>query len=48
LDVRDQWSNKVEYLLSVIGYVVDLGSKYNSLKFLNPKKVFAYLFIENK
>lgn len=23
---REQWSNKVEYMLSVIGYVVDLGS----------------------
>lgn len=23
---RDQWSNKLEYMLSVIGYVVDLGS----------------------
>ncbi len=25
---RDQWSNKLEYMLSVIGYVVDLGSLY--------------------
>ena len=24
---RDVWSNKIEYMLSVIGYVVDLGSK---------------------
>jgi hypothetical protein len=24
--VRDEWSNKVEYMLSVIGYVVDLGN----------------------
>ena len=23
---RDQWANKIEYMLSVIGYVVDLGS----------------------
>ncbi|CAF0951290.1 unnamed protein product [Brachionus calyciflorus] len=23
---RDQWSNKIEYMLSVIGYVVDLGN----------------------
>ncbi len=23
---RDQWTNKIEYLLSVIGYVVDLGN----------------------
>lgn len=22
---RDEWSNKIEYMLSVIGYVVDLG-----------------------
>ena len=24
---REQWSNKIEYMLSVIGYVVDLGSE---------------------
>ncbi len=24
---RDLWTNKVEFLLSVIGYVVDLGKK---------------------
>jgi hypothetical protein len=24
---RDLWANKVEFLLSVIGYVVDLGNK---------------------
>lgn len=24
---RDQWANRAEYMLSVIGYVVDLGSK---------------------
>jgi len=24
---RDLWANKVEFLLSVIGYVVDLGKK---------------------
>jgi hypothetical protein len=24
---RDFWANKVEFLLSVIGYVVDLGKK---------------------
>jgi hypothetical protein len=23
---RDEWSNKIEYMLSVIGYVVDLGN----------------------
>lgn len=23
---RDVWTNKIEYMLSVIGYVVDLGS----------------------
>ena len=23
---REQWSNKIEYMLSVIGYVVDLGN----------------------
>ena len=26
LKKRDQWSNKMEYMLSVIGYVVDLGN----------------------
>lgn len=26
MDNRDQWSNKIEYMLSVIGYVVDLGN----------------------
>lgn len=26
---RDLWTNKVEFLLSVIGYVVDLGKKIN-------------------
>ena len=25
---REQWSNKIEYMLSVIGYVVDLGSLF--------------------
>jgi hypothetical protein len=29
---RDQWSNKLEYMLSVIGYVVDLGS-WHSFQF---------------
>lgn len=29
---RDLWTNKIEFLLSVIGYVVDLGK--NSLEFL--------------
>ena len=29
---REQWSNKVEYMLSVIGYVVDLGSKTNMIR----------------
>jgi hypothetical protein len=24
---RDLWTNKIEFLLSVIGYVVDLGKK---------------------
>jgi hypothetical protein len=27
LKERDQWANRVEYMLSVIGYVVDLGSE---------------------
>ena len=27
---RDEWANKVEYMLSVIGYVVDLGSEYKN------------------
>lgn len=27
---RDVWSNKIEYMLSVIGYVVDLGSIYKT------------------
>ena len=26
IDKRDEWTNKVEYMLSVIGYVVDLGN----------------------
>jgi hypothetical protein len=26
MEKREQWSNKVEYMLSVIGYVVDLGN----------------------
>lgn len=26
VEKREQWSNKVEYMLSVIGYVVDLGN----------------------
>ena len=25
-DKRDVWTNKVEYMLSVVGYVVDLGN----------------------
>ena len=36
---RDLWSNKIEFLLSVIGYVVDLGK--NSIKFLlNTSPIF--------
>jgi SNF family Na+-dependent transporter len=27
---RDLWTNKIEFLLSVIGYVVDLGKKRKS------------------
>ena len=30
---REQWSNKIEYMLSVIGYVVDLGSEYNNFEY---------------
>lgn len=36
---RDLWTNKVEFLLSVIGYVVDLGSGYSNFVF------FLFLFI---
>ena len=32
-DQRDQWTNKIEYMLSVIGYVVDLGSIQNYFVF---------------
>lgn len=29
LDIRDNWSNRVVYLLSIIGFVVDLGKMIN-------------------
>lgn len=32
LNQREVWSNKIEYMLSVIGYVVDLGSMDLSFK----------------
>jgi hypothetical protein len=39
LNQREVWSNKIEYMLSVIGYVVDLGSMDLSLK-KNENKFF--------
>lgn len=40
LKERDQWANRFEYMLSVIGYVVDLGSKQNFAS--NLRKVTIY------
>jgi hypothetical protein len=31
---RDLWTNKIEFLLSVIGYVVDLGKKIRLIDFI--------------
>ena len=34
---RDLWTNKIEFLLSVIGYVVDLGKKVEGvLRIISP------------
>lgn len=49
---RDQWTNKIEYMLSVIGYVVDLGNcvrfpyityKNGGGAFLIPYFIFLFL-----
>ena len=49
---RDEWTNKVEYMLSVVGYVVDLGNcvrfPYMTYKngggaFLIPYFIFLFL-----
>lgn len=40
---RDLWTNKVEFLLSVIGYVVDLGKK----RFFIRKIKFYFSYLGN-
>lgn len=38
-DKRDNWGNKIVYLLSIIGFVVDLGKSWNK-KIFHPKRFF--------
>jgi hypothetical protein len=52
IEKRDEWTNKIEYMLSVIGYVVDLGNcvrfpyityKNGGGAFLIPYFIFLFL-----
>lgn len=40
---RDSWDHKIEFLLAVIGYAVDLGKKNQSMKF-----IFSSIEIQRK
>lgn len=44
---REVWTNKIEFLLSVIGYVVDLGPNSNSFLHFSLHSDFASAFPGN-
>lgn len=49
-EIREEWTNKVEYMLSVIGYVVDLGNciRFPYVTYKNGGGLFQNYFISIK
>ena len=49
-EIREEWTNKMEYMLSVIGYVVDLGNciRFPYVTYKNGGGLFQNNFIPIK